>query len=94
MPGPWLQCIAAPGHRGQLRHDRARTLDVAVKECVAGALSYNGQRCTAIKLIFAHESVADPFLERLVAAVGKLRAGMAWDEGVDLTPLPEDGKPA
>jgi glyceraldehyde-3-phosphate dehydrogenase (NADP+) len=69
-------------------------LDVAVKECVAGALSYNGQRCTAIKLIFAHESVADPFLERLVAAVGELRAGMPWDEGVDLTPLPEDGKPA
>ena len=41
-----------------------------------------------------HESVADPFLERLAAAVGKLRAGMPWDEGVDLTPLPEDGKPA
>jgi glyceraldehyde-3-phosphate dehydrogenase (NADP+) len=67
-------------------------LDVAVKECVSGALSYNGQRCTAIKLIFAHESVADVFLERLCAAVDRLGAGMPWDEGVDLTPLPEEGK--
>jgi glyceraldehyde-3-phosphate dehydrogenase (NADP+) len=33
-------------------------LDAAVKECVSGALSFNGQRCTAIKLIFAHEDIA------------------------------------
>lgn len=25
-------------------------LDVAVKQCILGSLSYNGQRCTAIKV--------------------------------------------
>ena len=30
-------------------------VDKAVKECVNGALSYNGQRCTALKLIFVHK---------------------------------------
>ncbi|MBI3039521.1 aldehyde dehydrogenase family protein, partial [bacterium] len=29
-------------------------IDSAVKECVLGALSYNGQRCTALKIIFVH----------------------------------------
>jgi len=29
-------------------------VELAVKECVLGALSFNGQRCTAIKLIFVH----------------------------------------
>jgi glyceraldehyde-3-phosphate dehydrogenase (NADP+) len=69
-------------------------LDVAVKECVSGALSFNGQRCTAIKLIFVHRSVASAFVERLAAAVEGMRAGMPWEPGVQLTPLPEDDKPA
>lgn len=69
-------------------------LDLAVAECVSGALSFNGQRCTAIKLIFVHESIAEGFVARLVAAVDALRAGMPWEPGVTLTPLPEPGKPA
>ena len=69
-------------------------LDLAAAECVTGALSFNGQRCTALKIVFVHRSVADAFLERLSATIGSLRPGMPWDEGVALTPLPEAGKPA
>ena len=67
-------------------------LDVAVKEIVSGALSFNGQRCTAIKIAFVHEDVADAFVPRLTAAVDKLTAGMPWDAEAQLTPLPEEGK--
>src|SRR6185369_3275751 len=67
-------------------------LDVAVKECVSGALSFNGQRCTAIKLIFVHASQSEVFLAKLCTAVNALKAGMPWDAGVALTPLPEAGK--
>lgn len=69
-------------------------LDLAVKECVLGSLSYNGQRCTALKLLFVHRSLADAFLERFVAEVDKLKLGMPWEPGVAITPLPEPGKPA
>lgn len=68
-------------------------LDAAVKECVSGALSFNGQRCTAIKLIFAHEDIAPAFTAKLAAAVDALTAGMPWDK-VALTPLPEPNKAA
>jgi len=68
-------------------------LDVAVRECVSGALSFNGQRCTAIKLVFVHRSVEGAFVERLASAVDALKAGMPWEPGVTLTPLPEDNKP-
>ncbi|MCC7540826.1 MAG: NADP-dependent glyceraldehyde-3-phosphate dehydrogenase [Deltaproteobacteria bacterium] len=68
-------------------------LDVAVAECVSGALSYNGQRCTAIKLVLVHESIAGKFVSRLCDAVDALPAGMPWDPGVKLTPLVEDDKP-
>ncbi|MBN1186062.1 MAG: NADP-dependent glyceraldehyde-3-phosphate dehydrogenase [Bacteroidales bacterium] len=67
-------------------------LDIAVQECITGALSYNGQRCTALKLIFVHESIKDVFTERFVAEVEKLNIGMPWDENVNITPLPEPNK--
>jgi acyl-CoA reductase-like NAD-dependent aldehyde dehydrogenase len=68
-------------------------LDVAVKECLLGSLSFNGQRCTAIKIIWVHQSVADAFLQKFSAEVSKQKPGMPWDEGVQITPLPEPHKP-
>lgn len=69
-------------------------LDLAVKECVLGSLSFNGQRCTAIKIIYVHKDVADAFIEKFSAAVSKLKIGMPWEKDVFLTPLPEPQKPA
>lgn len=67
-------------------------LDVAVRECVGGSLTFNGQRCTAIKLLFVHEQIAEQFLARFCAAVDALKAGMPWEPGVQVTPLPEANK--
>jgi len=69
-------------------------LTLAVQETVLGSLSFNGQRCTALKIIFIHRSLADEFLKQLAEAVGQLKFGMPWVEGVALTPLPEPHKPA
>jgi glyceraldehyde-3-phosphate dehydrogenase (NADP+) len=68
-------------------------LNVAVEECVLGSLSFNGQRCTAIKIVFVHESIADKFLEKFAAAVDSLKMGLPWQKDVKITPLPEQGKP-
>jgi acyl-CoA reductase-like NAD-dependent aldehyde dehydrogenase len=69
-------------------------LKLAVQETVLGALSFNGQRCTALKIVFVHRSLVDEFLKGLTAAVAALKPGMPWDAGVALTPLPEPQKPA
>lgn len=69
-------------------------LKLAVQETVLGSLSFNGQRCTALKIIFVHRSLADEFLKELSEAVAKLKFGMPWQEGISLTPLPEPHKPA
>jgi len=69
-------------------------LNLAVQETVLGSLSFNGQRCTALKIIFVHRSLADEFLTLLSDAVSKLKFGMPWQDGVSLTPLPEPHKPA
>ncbi len=69
-------------------------IDVAVSECIAGSLSFNGQRCTALKLIFVQEGIADEFVQKLSAAVSALKSGLPWDKDVKITPLPEADKPA
>lgn len=68
-------------------------MHLTVQECILGTLSYNGQRCTALKILFVHHQVADVFLEAFSAAISRLQVGMPWDEGVSITPLLEADKP-
>lgn len=67
-------------------------LDNAVSECVLGSLSFNGQRCTALKILFVHKSLVDVFIKKFASEISKLKLGMPWDNGVNITPLPEPGK--
>ena len=67
-------------------------IDNAVAECVAGSLSFNGQRCTALKILFVHEDIVDTFIEKFKSQVNKIKPGVPWENGVGLTPLPEPGK--
>ncbi len=69
-------------------------LELAVKECMLGSLSFNGQRCTALKIMFVHRSLADKFNARMAEEISKLKVGMMWEKGVNITPLPEPNKPA
>lgn len=68
-------------------------LDVAVSECILGSLSFNGQRCTALKLIFVQKDVAEEFTKKLTEAVSAMKGGLPWEKGVKITPLPEVNKP-
>jgi glyceraldehyde-3-phosphate dehydrogenase (NADP+) len=58
-----------------------------------GALSFNGQRCTALKIIYVHEDIKESFISRFSQEVDKLKYGNPWDQNVNLTPLPEPNKP-
>ena len=67
-------------------------LEHTIKECISGTLSYNGQRCTALKVLYVHEHIVDEFLDKFSRAVDELKYGLPWEEGSFLTPLPEQGK--
>ena len=53
-------------------------LDSAINECLLGSLSFNGQRCTAIKVIFVHKSLAEAFNKGLAEKIETLKIGMMW----------------
>ena len=63
------------------------------EECIAGTLSFNGQRCTALKVVYVHEDIREKFNTRFAEVVDTLKLGNPWEEGVKLTPLPEPNKP-
>ena len=67
-------------------------LEVTIAEIIKGALSFNGQRCTAIKMVLVHRTIRERFLERLCAAVDALAFGMPWEDHVLVTPLPEPAR--
>ncbi|GMN05054.1 NADP-dependent glyceraldehyde-3-phosphate dehydrogenase [Croceitalea sp. MTPC5] len=68
-------------------------LDLTIDEVITGTTSFNGQRCTALKVVYVHEAIKSEFLKRFSKRIDALKFGNPWEEGVQLTPLPEPGKP-
>lgn len=67
-------------------------LNIAVSECLKGSLSFNGQRCTALKILFVHKSIVPQFVEKFVSKVDALKCGLPWEKDVSITPLADPHK--
>jgi glyceraldehyde-3-phosphate dehydrogenase (NADP+) len=68
-------------------------LENTLNEVVLGSLSYNGQRCTALKILFVPRSNADVFVKKFVDKVNALKVGLSWQKHENgtysqITPLP------
>jgi len=88
-----LRCVLGLEAKNPAIILRDADLDLAIEECILGTLSFNGQRCTALKIVFVERCIADEFVGRLAGDIGKLKCGMPWEQDVFVTPLPEPGKP-
>jgi glyceraldehyde-3-phosphate dehydrogenase (NADP+) len=76
-------------------NSKSEELSKALDEAILGALSFNGQRCTALKLFFVPKSQGPGFAESIARRVEAMRVGLPWqtwgdDDGVfsQITPLP------
>jgi|SRR3989344_5767213 len=61
-------------------------IDLAVKECIHGAFSYSGQRCTAVKRIIVSEKIADNFVKKFSNEAKTLKIGKPEDDSF-ISPL-------
>ncbi len=64
-------------------------LRTTINKAISGSLSYNGQRCTALKIHFVDERIADDYVGLMASAVKDLKQGNPWEPGVKITPLAE-----
>ena len=62
-------------------------LDLAVRAIVFAAAGTAGQRCTTLRRLIAHKSVADELVQRIVAAYRQLPVGDPAAEGTLVGPL-------
>ncbi len=68
-------------------------LNLTVSEVISGSLSFNGQRCTAIKIIFVENKIAKDFQQLLVEKIKNLKIGLPWEDSF-ITSVAEKTKPA
>jgi acyl-CoA reductase-like NAD-dependent aldehyde dehydrogenase len=62
-------------------------VDSAVSAASVGRFFNCGQACLAIKRLYLHEAIADEFVEKLAAKVGRLKVGAGTVEGTTIGPL-------
>jgi aldehyde dehydrogenase (NAD+) len=62
-------------------------LDLALRAVLFAAVGTAGQRCTSLRRLFLHSSVADEFLDKLRAAYASITIGDPLEEGVLMGPL-------
>mgnify|MGYP001211927565 CR=1 FL=1 len=67
-------------------------VDEVVDECVRGSLTFSGQRCTALKIIFVPKQKADTFIDAFSSRLKNLKVGMPYEKDAFITPLPIEGK--
>ncbi|KAI0786766.1 aldehyde dehydrogenase [Abortiporus biennis] len=72
---------------------RDADIEEASTAVVTGGFTFNGQRCTAIKMVWVHESIADAFVKSVCEKVDGLKVGMPWEDDVKITPLCVPEKP-
>ncbi len=66
-------------------------LDLALRAVLFAAVGTAGQRCTSLRRLFLHSSIADEFVDRLVKAYGSIRIGDPLAEGTLMGPLVTEG---
>ncbi len=62
-------------------------LELAVRSIVFAAVGTCGQRCTSLRRLIVHESVADALRERILSVYGRLSIGDPKQDGVLVGPI-------
>jgi aldehyde dehydrogenase (NAD+) len=81
------RCLLELGGNNALIVTEDADLDMALKSVVFGAVGTTGQRCTSTRRLIVHESIADAFVEKVVAAYRGLVLGDPLDARTHVGPL-------
>ncbi|SLN64859.1 Bifunctional protein PutA [Falsiruegeria litorea R37] len=84
---PSAPLIAETGGLNVMIVDSTALPEQAIKDIVASAFQSAGQRCSALRLLYVQEDVAEPFLEMLFGAMDELVVGSPWDYRTDVGPV-------
>jgi RHH-type proline utilization regulon transcriptional repressor/proline dehydrogenase/delta 1-pyrroline-5-carboxylate dehydrogenase len=82
--------IAETGGLNAMIVDSTALPERAVSDIIASAFQSAGQRCSALRLLYLQEDIADRFLTMLYGAMDELKLGDPWQFDTDVGPLISD----
>lgn len=84
---PTAPLIAETGGLNAMIVDSTALPEQAVQDIVASAFQSAGQRCSALRMLYVQEDVADTVLTMLYGAMDELRLGAPWALSTDVGPV-------
>jgi RHH-type proline utilization regulon transcriptional repressor/proline dehydrogenase/delta 1-pyrroline-5-carboxylate dehydrogenase len=88
--GPIVPLIAETGGLNAMVVDSTALPEQVTDAVVQSAFRSAGQRCSALRLLCVHESIADGLIEMLQGALAELNVGDPADLATDVGPLIDD----
>jgi RHH-type proline utilization regulon transcriptional repressor/proline dehydrogenase/delta 1-pyrroline-5-carboxylate dehydrogenase len=84
---PDAPLIAETGGLNAALIDSTALPEQAVRHTIASAFQSAGQRCSALRILYIQEDIADGFLAMLFGAMDELALGDPWDLTTDVGPI-------
>jgi RHH-type proline utilization regulon transcriptional repressor/proline dehydrogenase/delta 1-pyrroline-5-carboxylate dehydrogenase len=88
---PAAPLIAETGGLNAMIVDSTALPEQAIKDIIASAFQSAGQRCSALRILYLQEDIAEPFLEMLYGALDELVVGDPWSYRTDVGPVINEG---
>ncbi|MFB0934473.1 MAG: bifunctional proline dehydrogenase/L-glutamate gamma-semialdehyde dehydrogenase PutA [Propionivibrio sp.] len=89
-PGAIVPLIAETGGQNAMIVDSSALSEQVVRDVVASAFNSAGQRCSALRVLFLQEDIADKVSMMLCGAMQTLRVGNPTDIRTDVGPVIDD----
>lgn len=84
---PEAPLIAETGGLNAMVVDSTALPEQAVRDIVASSFQSAGQRCSALRMLYLQEDIADKAIEMLKGAMDELTIGDPWDWATDVGPV-------
>ena len=84
---PTAPLIAETGGLNAMIVDSTALPEQAIRDILTSAFQSAGQRCSALRMLYVQEDIADPFLNMLYGAMDELVLGDPWALETDLGPV-------
>src|SRR4029077_9002237 len=85
--GPIVKLVAETGGQNAMIVDSSALPEQVVDDALASAFDSAGQRCSALRVLFLQDDVADQVLKMLLGAARELRIGDPFDYATDVGPV-------
>jgi RHH-type proline utilization regulon transcriptional repressor/proline dehydrogenase/delta 1-pyrroline-5-carboxylate dehydrogenase len=85
--GPIATVIAETGGQNAMIVDSTALPEQVARDAVISAFDSAGQRCSALRVLFLQDDVADKMLDMILGAADQLRIGDPFDPATDVGPV-------